>query len=322
MQFFDILKILSPSGKAVFLFILSAITLWVYYDAKAKGLKSWLWALIVFLFPMLFPVYFFLRPRYSVGFCKVCARILPEDSKDCYYCTEDDIKKGNGEPFSIIVFLRRYILRLILEFMRTYNRLLGLCLFMFKKKFLALNFKLRTLYPWGRCHQIVATEGRGKEMPRKTLTYGETLFFSAWKVFVLAGLNKNDIFYDLGCGTGNVVFFANILYDIEAIGIDIIPSFIENANKIKRELSFNKVTFIEGSFLEADFSKGTVFYAVTTAFDPYTRACLAEKFKQVQNGTRIITVTHMLEGDHLELKNKSIALFSGGYEKLYLYVKV
>jgi len=321
MQFLDILNILSPGGKAVFVVTVAFISLWIYLDSKKRGLKGWLWAFIVFFFPMLFPVYILIRPRYTVGFCAKCGRILPRNFSECYYC-EDTEKVEDESPIPILVILRSYILRFLLEIFRTCTEISGFCLFLFKRKFLLLNLKFLKLYPWGMCHQIVATEGKGRGIPKKTLTYGETLFFSAWKVFTLAGITEKDVFYDLGSGIGKVVFFCNILYGIEAFGVEIIPTFVEYSNRIKEELAFDKVTFIEGNFLDLDISKGTVFFIVATAFDSVTRENLAEKFREVQEGTRIVTVSYILEGEHLEVKNKSTALFSGNYEEIYLHVRV
>jgi len=321
MQFFSIFFSLPVYGKILFIITLLLIFIWTYVDANKRGLHGWLWGLILLVFPIMLPVYIFIRPRFQIGFCNNCFRIMPKDSSECFYCEETSNMSRKGSV-SIILYVRRYLLRVLLEIIRTYHRALGVSLFLFRKKFLRLNYKLSSYYPWGMCHQLVATEGPDRGIPRKTLTYGETLYLSAWKVFVLAGIEKKDVFYDLGSGTGKVAFFCNILYDIETVGIDAIPTFIEYSNKIKTELQFEKVTFIEGNFLELDLSRGTVFFIVSTAFDPFTRSQLAEKFKESPPGTRIVTVTHKLDVPHLKVEEEVLVLFSWGYETLFLHVRV
>jgi len=312
MQFLDILKLLPDTGKVIFIILLLSLSAWMYRDAEKRGIRGWLWASIIFLFPMLLPVYIIVRPKHFIAFCKKCYRILPEDSSECYFCKEAIPDGGGLSSATGIEVFQRYLNGFLLDLCRTSDYFMGLCLFLFKKKFFLLNINLSSLYSWGTCHQIVATEGRYRDIPINTLT----------KIFTLAGITKEDVFYDLGSGTGNVVFFANILYGIEALGIDAIETFIDYSNKIKKALSFDKVTFIKGNFLEADFSKATVIYTVSTAFDINTRKNLAEKFKETAGGTRIITVTHRLDVPHLEVKAEKRILFSWGYENVYFHVRL
>ena len=324
MQFFSLFYEFSVTGKIAFILILFLISLWVYIDARGKGLHGWIWAGIIFIFPIVLPVYICIRPRNFIAFCNGCYRILPEDSEECFYCNET-VKREEKISLSFSYFrdyLRKYFFRFLLEVLRTYQRALGFSLFLFKKKFLLLNLKYLYFYPWGRCHQLVATEGRHKGIVRKTLTYGETLYLTAWKVFVFAEIKENDIFYDLGSGTGNVVFFCNILYGIKSLGIDAIPTFIKISNRIKEELDFHNVTFLEGNFLDLDFSRGTVFYIVATVYDPLTRAALAEKFIDAPMGARVVIVTHKMDVPHLNLVKEAVSLFAWGYEKIYLYVRI
>ena len=321
MQFFDFFQTLSVTGKIIFIIILLFISVWTYIDSEKRGLRGWMWSAMIFVFPILFPVYIIIRPSNFIAFCKDCNRILPKNSDECYFCKHGIPDRGGGPPGSILLSLRRYFLRFLLDICRTATYFMGLFVFLFKRKFLRLNMKLISFYPWGKCHQIVATEGRDRDIPINTLTYGETLFFSAWKVFVFAGMTGDDVFYDLGSGTGNVVFFANILYGIKAVGIDAIDTFIDYSNKIKKDLSFHKVTFIKGNFLEQDLSEGTVFFTVSTAFDPETRAGIAEKFKSLPKGTKLVTVTHQMDCPHLEVKARHRILFSWGYEDIFLHIR-
>jgi len=322
MQFLDILKILPGNWKLVFIFLTFLFSIWIYRDSSKRGLSGPLWSAIIFFFPMMIPVYIIVRPKHTIAFCEKCFRILPRGESDCYFCEKGIPQDEEPDDYTLKGFMIRSMWQVFLDICRTYYQFIGFIIFFFRRKFVLLNLKLLAFYSWGMCHQIVATEGRNMDIPINTLTYGETPFFSAWRIFSLAGLNKKDVFYDLGSGTGNVVFFCNILYGIEASGIDAIPTFIDYSNKIKEALKFEHVNFIEGNFLLEDFSKGTVFFIVSTVFDPDTREKLAEKFKEVSPGTRIITVSHVFDVPHLKLKATEKMFFSWGYETIYLHERI
>ena len=321
MQFFDILNILpSLYCKILFLLTLFSISLWVYIDGERRGFTGYLWAFIIFLYPVILPVYILIRPAYNIKFCKKCRRILPSNSDDCYFCRQEIPLGKDKDNYPLRGFWRSYGYHFFLVVFRTLYSFLSLKYF-YKKRFLPLVFKLSSFYSLGRAHQIVITEGKELDMPLENLTYGETSFYSAAEIFSFVEMKKEDFFYDLGSGTGNIVFFANILYHIEAVGIDAIPAFIDHCNRIKKDLSFDKVTFIKGNFFEEDLRKGTVFFIVTTLFSSKEIKKLTEKFKKSRRGTKIITVSRKLKAPYLKLKGERNIFFSWGFENVYLHVR-
>jgi len=324
MQFLDILNILpSLYLKILYLLLLINVSLWVYIDAERRRYTGWLWGLAIFLYPIILPLYFIFRPKkYFIEFCRKCFRIKPADSEDCYYCTLGITSEKESPSFPLKGTIKLYLYHFFLVFLRSYFQLAGFYSFFFEKKFLSLNFKLSLFYPLGRAHQIVITEGSKLNIPVKSLTYGETPFSSAAKIFSLAEMGEDDIFYDLGSGTGNIVFLANILYDIEATGIEILPSFIEYSNKIKKSLYLEKVSFIEGDFLEEDLSRGTVFFLVATLIEPILMKKIAKKLKKSPVGTKIITVTRKFKASHLKVKTSEKVFFFWGYDDVYVHERV
>ena len=75
----------------------------------------------------------------------------------------------------------------------------------------------------------------------------------------IAGVSKNDILYDLGCGDGRIVITAAKEIGCHGIGIDIDPQRIEESknNAVKSGIR-DKVKFLQQDLFEADFSKATV----------------------------------------------------------------
>jgi len=75
----------------------------------------------------------------------------------------------------------------------------------------------------------------------------------------MAGVNRNDVVYDLGCGDGRFVITAAKKYGARGVGIDIDPERIKESNQNARIAGvLDKVKFIEGDLFETDFREATV----------------------------------------------------------------
>jgi len=75
----------------------------------------------------------------------------------------------------------------------------------------------------------------------------------------IAGVNKDDILYDLGCGDGRIVITAAKKYGCRGVGVDLDPQRIKESreNAVKENVA-NKVKFIQQDLFEADISEATV----------------------------------------------------------------
>jgi len=75
----------------------------------------------------------------------------------------------------------------------------------------------------------------------------------------LAEVGKNDVLYDLGCGDGRIVIAAAKTYGIRAVGIDIDPQRIKEAEENARAAGVTKlVSFRNEDMFEADIKEATV----------------------------------------------------------------
>ena len=79
---------------------------------------------------------------------------------------------------------------------------------------------------------------------------------------LIAQLNENDVFYDIGSGLGEVVILANLLSGAKAKGIEREPAYVDYARACARDLNVD-VQFEAIDAREADFSDGTVFFLYT-----------------------------------------------------------
>jgi hypothetical protein len=74
---------------------------------------------------------------------------------------------------------------------------------------------------------------------------------------------KEDIFYDLGAGLGQVAILVNLLTGITTKGIELDAAFCDYARDCAMELNLSQVTFINVDAREADYSDGTIFFMFT-----------------------------------------------------------
>ncbi len=104
----------------------------------------------------------------------------------------------------------------------------------------------------------------------------------------VAGVTKNDIVYDLGCGDGRIPVTAAKKYGARGIGIDIDPERIKEANEnVQKNNVGNLVKIVQGDLFEQDLSQATV---VTLYLLPSLNVKLMPKLmKELKPGTRIVS---------------------------------
>lgn len=103
----------------------------------------------------------------------------------------------------------------------------------------------------------------------------------------MAKVGATDIVYDLGSGDGRIPITAAQKYGARAIGIDINPQRIKEANENLAKANVgNKVTFLNQDLFETDFSDATV---VTLYLLPRLNLQLMPKLKSLKKGTRIVS---------------------------------
>ncbi len=104
----------------------------------------------------------------------------------------------------------------------------------------------------------------------------------------LAQVKKGDVLYDLGSGDGRIVIAAARRYGIRAVGVDIDPRRIEEANTNARRAGVaNLVRFVQQDLFDADFSEATV---VTLYLLPRLNMKLRPRLlAELRPGSRIVS---------------------------------
>ena len=106
----------------------------------------------------------------------------------------------------------------------------------------------------------------------------------------LAGVTKDDVVYDLGCGAGDIVVTAAKEFGARAVGVDIDPVRVKEANEnVTKNNVQDKVKIIQGDIFDPNLkiSEATV---VTLYLLPSLNAKLAPRLKkELRPGTRIVS---------------------------------
>jgi ribosomal protein L11 methylase PrmA len=104
----------------------------------------------------------------------------------------------------------------------------------------------------------------------------------------LANVRKGDVLYDLGSGDGRIAVTAARLYGIRAVGIDIDPERIREANENARRNGVTRlVQFRQQDLFESDFREATV---VTLYLLPDLNLKLLPRLMaQLKPGTRVLS---------------------------------
>jgi SAM-dependent methyltransferase len=137
--------------------------------------------------------------------------------------------------------------------------------------------------------QITATtpEAQKGELRSPDVIYVPTPQEVVDAMLEMANVTAKDVVYDLGSGDGRIPITAAQKYGARAVGIDIDPQRIKEANEnlAKANVS-DRVQFLNQDLFETDFSEATV---ITLYLLPSLNQKLMPLFKQLKPGTRIVS---------------------------------
>ncbi|MDB5019546.1 MAG: type 11 methyltransferase [Pedobacter sp.] len=103
----------------------------------------------------------------------------------------------------------------------------------------------------------------------------------------MANLKKGDVLYDLGCGDGRIVVAAAKQYGVTAVGFDIDPERIAEANANAKTAGVSDlVKFVNANLFNTDLSKASV---ITMYLLPSVNMQLRPKILALKPGTRIVS---------------------------------
>jgi SAM-dependent methyltransferase len=136
---------------------------------------------------------------------------------------------------------------------------------------------------------VAAQENRPKRAP--DVRYEPSTPEIVTGMLNLAGVGKNDVVYDLGCGDGRIVIAAAEKRGARGVGIDIDPERIAESRENARKAGVaGRVTFRNEDLFEADIKEATV---VMLYLWPSVNMRLRPKLlSELKPGTRVVSHSH------------------------------
>jgi len=115
------------------------------------------------------------------------------------------------------------------------------------------------------------------------------------EIFRFTQLNKDDVFYHLGCGNGKGIAIALEEFSVKkAVGIDNDKEKIASAKKLLEERKISNGILHCGDILESDISNATAILFWFSDENIIER--MMPKFSNLKEGCRIITIWGPLPG--------------------------
>lgn len=108
------------------------------------------------------------------------------------------------------------------------------------------------------------------------------------RMLQMAGVNKRDLLYDLGCGDGRLVVTAAKKYGARGVGIDLDPKRVEEARQNARRAKVSdRATFLVADLFKSDFSEATV--VTLYLLNSINRQLRPQLWRQLKVGTRVVS---------------------------------
>ena len=116
------------------------------------------------------------------------------------------------------------------------------------------------------------------------------------RIFKLAALKPGEIFYELGCGSGKVTFYAYKNFKIKAIGIELaIPLYFYCRLKRLLVKNNNQLVFLNKNLFKVDLSKADAvyFFGMPNSIKNKLKQKLT---KELKPGARVISYVFPIPG--------------------------
>lgn len=165
------------------------------------------------------------------------------------------------------------------------------------------------------------------------LLYGE-LPFSSWKQIVeKANPKKDGVFFDLGSGTGRIVFASYLAFNFtKSIGVELLEGLHKKAlevneefeknirSKIANDLQDRKIEFYLKNIFDADLREADFIFMNHPFKDGEIFTQLENKFlSELKKGTKIVTIIRSLKNPNFKNLGSETFEFSWGSSTAHFF---
>ncbi|MDF2550530.1 MAG: hypothetical protein K0S07_1597 [Chlamydiales bacterium] len=144
--------------------------------------------------------------------------------------------------------------------------------------------------PYRTCHRFFQHKGQGLREH-----YGETPLSTLATIAREANLSKEDVVFELGSGRGRACFWLALFIGCEVHGIELVPRFIEKAERIKGHLRIDNLHFHRQNYLEGDYRQASFVYCYGTCLEDEAIWRLSQKLEGLPSGAQLLTISYPLQ---------------------------
>jgi trans-aconitate methyltransferase len=156
-----------------------------------------------------------------------------------------------------------------------------------------------------------------------SLVYGEIVFESFVELLERANPKKDEVFYDLGSGTGKAVITSALTQNFsKCVGVELLPSLYKASESVLGKLTesaYPEIKFIQGDLFQIDISEANIVFINATGFFGETFYALVTKLKSLTPGTRIIIISKELKSKQFQLQHQDVHLMSWAWTRGSVY---
>lgn len=184
------------------------------------------------------------------------------------------------------------------------------------------HFNLSAQYLWSGPFSIskLFHKTRGD---KEIYVYGETPITTFAHICKYARIKKTDTFFDLGMGRGLGCFWLHKIIGCDVVGVELIPQFVDRANKVKSKLNIHGIEFRKEDMTITDLKEGTVFYIYGNFLPDEVLGVMGSRFDLLKGGTKVITVSFPITdySDFYRVQDVFKASFPWGDTDVYVSIK-
>lgn len=162
-----------------------------------------------------------------------------------------------------------------------------------------------------------ATEQAG--LPDDLTVYGETPWTTLEKVCEAVKLGTDDVFVELGAGTGRNLLFVHYWYGARAVGYELVPRFVEKFSWLQKHLLLEGVADLHLANWFDENLAGSVFFLVGSCYSDEHLEQATAKLLELEVESRVVTVSYPLTDPGFELLESFSAPFSWGIGTVYVH---
>ena len=156
---------------------------------------------------------------------------------------------------------------------------------------------------------------QSKPLEPEMVFYQKTPARIVFELVKNAGLTKDDVFFDIGSGLGQVAMLVNLLTGVRTVGVEFDPAFCKYSKECAAMFGLQNVAFVNADARETDYSSGTVFFMYTPfkgkmlqdVLDVLRKESLKRRIRIITHGPCTVEVAkqnwlHPVSGDDVRIE--------------------